>query len=267
MVVLALAFAVTAVLYAMVGFGGGSTYNALLVLGDTPYGLVPAIALICNILVVTGGTFRFARGGHLQWRRVMPFLLASVPAAFIGGRIAVSEIVFIALLGAALLFAGLQLLFTERKEEVKLAQGAVDQSLQLSGGQFFLSGFAGAMIGVLSGIVGIGGGIFLAPVLYALRINGTHWGGPKQIAAASSLFILANSIAGLIGQILKLSSSQEGVFALVPFWPLFIAVFIGGQAGSLLGSTRLRPSIICRMTAVLILYVAIRLLWRLAVML
>ena len=96
-------FALTAALYAAVGFGGGSTYNALLVLNGADYRVLPAIALACNIIVVSGGVWRFSRAGEITLARIAPFLLSSVPAAFLGGRLEVSETVFVGLLGGALL--------------------------------------------------------------------------------------------------------------------------------------------------------------------
>ena len=114
----------------------------------------------------------------------------------------------------------------------------------------------GGAIGLLSGLVGIGGGIFLAPLLYLMR-----WGHARQIAAASSLFILVNSLSGLAGQLMKLQDLALLSLA-APYWPLPIAVLIGGQAGSWLAGHKLDPAIIRRLTALLILYVAARLLWR-----
>ena len=112
---LAAAFALTAALYAMVGFGGGSTYNALLVLADVDYRVLPSIALLCNLIVVTGGTWRYARAGHLDWRFVAPFVLLSMPMAWLGGRLPIERETFVLLLGLSLLAAGLLMLFERRK--------------------------------------------------------------------------------------------------------------------------------------------------------
>lgn len=244
------AFLITALLYASVGFGGGSTYNALLVLGGADYRLMPSIALVCNVIVVCGGVWRFARTGDLSIRRLLPFLAASVPAAWIGGRIPVSETFFIGLLGGALLLSGLHLAFQKTSGDPEIPDG------RSSPARLLFSASAGGAIGLLSGLVGIGGGIFLAPVLYFMR-----WGTPRQIAAASSLFILVNSLSGLTGQLAKL---QDMVLLsqTVPYWPLPIAVFIGGQIGSWLAGYKLDPGLIRRLTALLILYVAVRLIWR-----
>lgn len=248
---LAALFALTALLYALVGFGGGSTYNALLVLNGTDYRILPAIALICNIIVVAGGSWRFWQAGHVSFWRILPWILLSVPAAWLGGRLAVSETLFVGLLGGSLLVAGLQLIF-ERK------QGGEDGAARHVARP--VSYAAGGGIGFLSGMVGIGGGIFLAPILYLLR-----WGGAREIAGTASIFILVNSLAGLAGQLMKLEADYGIVSAtglLRDYWLLFPAVLIGGQIGSRFGSTRIPSALVKRLTAVLILYVATRLLWR-----
>lgn len=247
---LAALFVLTALLYASVGFGGGSTYNALLVLNGTDYRILPAIALICNVIVVAGGSWRFWQAGHISLARILPWIVLSVPAAWLGGRLAVSETLFVGLLGGSLLVAGLQLAF-ERKRAVEEGQARhVARPISYA---------AGGGIGFLSGMVGIGGGIFLAPVLYLLR-----WGGPREIAGNASIFILVNSLAGLAGQLMKLEAEYgvtSAMDVLRDYWLLFPAVLIGGQIGSRLGSTRIPPLLVKRLTAVLILYVAARLLW------
>ena len=240
-------FFAVAALYAAVGFGGGSTYNALLVLHGTDYRILPTLALACNIIVVSGGLWRFSKAGLVSPRALMPFLIASIPAAWIGGRLPVSETVFIGLLGSALLLSGLRLLFQRR---AAITAGGARQT------PLAIALVSGGSIGLLSGVVGIGGGIFLAPVLYWLR-----WDTPRKIAAACSLFILANSAAGLSGQVMKLSDTALLSLA-IPYWPLLPAVFIGGQIGSWLAAQRLNPAYLKRLTAVLILYVAVRLIVR-----
>lgn len=243
---LGLLFFVTAAIYASVGFGGGSTYNALLVLQGTDYRVLPGIALVCNILVVTGGVIRFHFTRQLAIRRLLPFLITSVPAAWLGGRMPLSETLFVALLGGALLISGLYLAFERPQEETFTSDGPRAAGITPYA--------AGAGIGLLSGLVGIGGGIFLAPVLYFMR-----WGTPRQIAAASSLFILLNSISGLAGQVMKLQDTDILHLA-APYWPLLPLVVLGGQIGSWMASRKLPPQIVKRLTAVLLLYVAVRLL-------
>jgi len=245
------AFFITALVYSMVGFGGGSTYNALLVLADTDYRLIPTIALTSNILVVTGGVYWFWRQGHFKLREILPFIALSVPMAWLGGRIPVSEQWFIALLGFSLMVTGVQMLVFPSR----VAAGHRKRLLNP-----WLAGLpSGAAIGLLSGIVGIGGGIFLSPLLHL-----TRWAGPRRIAATSSAFILLNSVAGLIGQWMKQSAGQPGQQwageQLSHFWPLFLAVLVGGQIGSRLGSHHLPERWVKGLTAALVLYVAARLL-------
>jgi len=244
--VLVFLFFATAALYASVGFGGGSTYNALLVLSGADYRILPAIALTCNIIVVAGGTITFARAGEMRWRRLAPFLITSIPAAWAGGRIPVSETLFIGALGFSLLAAGLHLAL-DRKRDADAGSKPVPAAL---------AWVAGAAIGFLSGLAGIGGGIFLAPVLYFI-----HWGRPKEIAAACSVFILVNSLSGLTGQVMKLGDF-ETLSLIGNYWMLFPAVFFGGQIGSRLANLGLSSLAIKQLTAVLILYVSARLLLR-----
>lgn len=244
--VLAFLFFITGALYAAVGFGGGSTYTALLVLSDVDYRILPLLALSCNIIVVTGGVFHFGRSGHLSFHRALPFLFTSVPAAWIGGRLEITELFFVFLLGVALLITGLQMLFENNKP-------ITNASLKSPSPVAFV---IGATIGLLAGLVGIGGGIFLAPILYRL-----NWGTGREIAAMSSIFILANSVAGLSGQLTKLSDNAllaDGIH----YWPLVVGVLLGGNIGSWLGSRKIPTDIIKKTTAVLILYVSARLIWR-----
>lgn len=244
---LALAFFATALLYSAAGFGGGSTYTALLVLGGTDYRAVPILSLLCNVAVVSLGTWRFARAGHVEWRRLWPLCVTSVPAAWIGGRLMIGETLFVGLLGTTLLAAGLVMLWQPawQREGPPIAAGPAVQA------------GAGAALGLLAGVVGIGGGIFLAPLLYLLR-----WGSPKRIAAACAVFILVNSLAGLAGQASKGLAAAGSVIG--DYWMLFPAVALGGLLGSSLGSGRLDPKWVRVLTSLLVLYVAARLLMRVA---
>jgi len=242
MIGLALGFLATALVYAIAGFGGGSTYNALLVLAEVDYRAVPILALCCNIIVVAVGSFRFARAGHIDWRRIWPLIILSVPLAWLGGRLETPEFMFVGLLALSLLVSGLLMLWQPRWQR----EGEAPRRGK------WLESIAGGALGFLAGVVGIGGGIFLAPLLYMLR-----WGKERAIAGTCALFILVNSIAGLTGQLTKDDASVST--ALADHWPLFPAVLVGGLIGSLLGSQRLDPKHVRVVTAVLVLYVAIRL--------
>lgn len=241
------AFFATALLYASVGFAGGSTYTALLLLVGVGQKTLPIISLLCNLIVSTGGTIKFARAGLVPWRRLWPLLAVSVPAALIGGMLPVSKTVFVLLLGGSLIVAGILLLFhrepRERGDEVR---------------RFALVGpVVAAPLGLLAGIVGIGGGIFLAPVLHLIG-----WDRAKRVAASASVFILVNSIAGLVGQLVKSGSDSIASPVLLAYWPLAVAVLIGGQIGSRAGVQILPAILLRRLTALLIIFAATYLLWK-----
>jgi uncharacterized protein len=247
MFALAAAFFVTAALYASVGFGGGSTYTALLTLGGVDFSILPAVSLICNVIVVGGGAVRYIRAREVDWARVLPLVLVSAPFALLGGLTPIKQDTFALILALALLVAGLLLLFQQKTEASTAPRNKASAFDYL----------AGAGTGYLAGLVGIGGGIFLAPILHF-----TRWGSPRAIAATACLFILVNSLAGLIGQATKLGAS--GISGLTDYWPLAIAVLIGGQIGSFASLKLLSQNLVRRATGLLILYVAGQLLWKLA---
>ncbi len=236
-------FALVALVYASVGFGGGSTYTALLGLWGVDYKLIPVISLLCNIIVVTGGSMRFIRAGLVDWRAVLPLLLVSAPFAFVGGLVPLKQWLFLLILGGTLLLSAIALI----AQPDKMSPRTLPKPALL-----FISG----TVGLLAGLSGIGGGIFMAPVLHLIR-----WSDPRRIAAFASLYILINSITGLTGQILK-AGPQSLAGPGAEFWPLLLAVFIGGQLGSMMGMRYLTPQLLRAMTALLVGYAAIRLLWQ-----
>jgi uncharacterized membrane protein YfcA len=247
MPVLALLFFVTAVLYASVGFGGGSTYNALLVLADTDYRVLPSVALVCNLIVVTGGVWQYWRSGDLRLAFALPFVALSIPMAWFGGTVPIQRETFVMLLGLSLLAAGLAMWFQPAQ-----SKAAPPGSPLVN---WFVGLPLGAVVGFLAGMVGIGGGIFLAPLLHVLRLA-----EPKRIAATASFFIMVNSIAGLVGQTMKQGTTAH-LDRLTDYLWLGVAVFIGGQIGSRLSAQALSGRVVKRITAVLVLYVAARLLY------
>ncbi len=237
-------FFMVAIVYSMVGFGGGSSYIALLVIFDFPYQIIPPLALICNIIVVTGGSYIFIKAGHFCWRLLLPFIITSIPAAYLAGTVPLDKHIFLLILSLTLLCAGIRMLLTN--DTTSVSHKDLDHKKVWAVGLPL-----GAGIGALSGFVGIGGGIFLSPILHNL-----NWGKPKQISALASVFILVNSIFGLIGQLQKHSQFE---FLQDYFW-LPLAVLIGGQIGSQLGANKISPIVIRKLTAVVVLVVALRIL-------
>ncbi len=247
MPILVLLFLVTAALYASVGLGGGSTYNALLVLADTDYRILPSVALICNLIVVTGGVWQYRRSGDLSLTFALPFVALSIPMAWFGGSVPIERNTFVMLLGLSLLAAGLAMWFQPAE-----SKAAPPGSPLVN---WFVGLPVGGVIGLLAGMVGIGGGIFLAPCLHLLRLAPA-----KRIAATSSFFIMVNSIAGLIGQTRK-HGTMVHLEQLTDYVWLAVAVLVGGQIGSRLSTQALSGRFVKRLTAVLVIYVAGRLLY------
>lgn len=235
-------FFIVALFYASVGFGGGSSYLALLVLWKVPYAVIPVIALICNIVVVSGNSFHYLRAGHLNWRLAVPLTAASIPLAYIGGRLPIDKETFTIILFVSLLVAGTRLLVQYRRYDKD--PGTYKKM------PVWLGIAIGAVLGFLAGVTGIGGGIFLAPVLYNLRA-----GSPRQIAATTSLFILLNSISGLLGQLHKGIPIQ----VVTEYWCLSLLVLFGGQIGNVMTLKWIPARFTALFTALLVLFVAGRL--------
>lgn len=216
MIWLPAAFFVTALLYASVGFGGGSTYSALLALSGVDYRILPLIALSCNIVVVAGSSVRFARAGVTPWRGALSLTAIAAPAALLGGLTPIGEGTFLTVLGVSLVLTALTMFLP-----VVSMDGEPHPATRLLP-------FAALPLGYLAGLVGIGGGIFLAPLLHL-----TRWNEARAIAATASLFILVNSVLGMVGQVLKGGEGRLLVAVDIGL-PLILAVAIGGQIGSLL---------------------------------
>ena len=241
MIILSILFFITAILYSSVGFGGGSTYLALLLLWDVPYYIFPIIALGCNIIVVSGNSFNYIRAGNLNIKLLLPYLLGSIPFAFIGGSIEIDKNIFEIILFVVLAVAGLLLLFNFKSYG---NHSKIYKSLPL-----FFSIPIGIILGFVSGIVGIGGGIFLSPILYLLKAA-----NPNHITTTVSLFILINSIFGIFGQITKDINLHE----ITNYLYLLIAVFVGGQIGNFLNIKIIPTRILALITSLLVIFVAAR---------
>ncbi len=239
-----LLFFFVAILYSSVGFGGGSSYLAILALTSLGFIQLRAISLLCNIVVVSGGTYVYFRNGYFNWKKIMPLAFLSVPFAFLGGFVKISQTFFFVLLGGTLLIAALLMWISNYIKSKPIHE---------EGNSVLKDGFTGGFIGFISGMVGVGGGVFLAPVLYLSR-----WDTSKRIAATTSFFILVNSIAGLIGQYQNPDFYFEPNIAFV----LMLTVFFGGQIGSRLSATKISPIVLKRITAVLIAFVGLRILYK-----
>lgn len=239
---LTLIFFIVALLYATIGFGGGSSYLATLAYFDVPFDLLPKIGLICNLLVVSGGSWHYFKKGHINKALITPFVISSVPAAFLGGLYPIKEKTFLALLATLLLLSGVRLLVNTAPR---------DGDAQLP--NYKLALIIGTLLGLVSGLVGLGGGIFLSPLM--LNLN---WGKAKEVAATASVFILFNSLAGLAGQMFK--ANPSGV---LEFWPLYLSVIVGGQIGSRLGTSSIATDrFLKKATGLLVLFIAVNLFWK-----
>ena len=245
MLLLAILFFVTAILYSSVGFGGGSTYLAILLIWGVPYFIFPVIALCCNIIVVSGNCFSYIKSGNLNLKLLIPYLIGSIPFAYIGGSLPIEKKLFEILLFAVLAVAGTLLLFNFRSYDDK------ESSYRKIPVTFSI--LIGGALGFISGVVGIGGGIFLSPILFLIRA-----GRPKHIVTAASLFILINSISGIIGQLTKNAVLSEAN----DYWYLLVGVLIGGQIGNFLNLKIFPTRVLALVTAILVIFVAIRMGFR-----
>lgn len=245
MTLLSILFLVTAVFYSSVGFGGGSTYLALLLIWGIPYTIFPILALTCNIVVVSGNCFNYIRAGNLNLRMLMPYLIGSIPFAFFGGFLPINKTIFEILLFFTLSIAGTLLLLNFKAYDNK---NLVNKEIPI-----VLSISIGGIIGFVSGIVGIGGGIFLSPILFLLRS-----GNAQHIATTASLFILINSVSGIVGQLTKNNILNE----LSNYWFLALAVLIGGQIGNFLNLKVFSVRTLVLVTAFLVLFIAMRIGYR-----
>jgi len=235
---LTFAILVVAFLYSSVGHAGASGYIAVMSL----FGLAPAVikptALVLNIFVACIGTWLFWRAGHFSWRLFWPFAILAVPMAFLGGYLKLPTHHFKVLVGIVLLFSGARFLFRPSDDSVA-HEPPLSAAIPIGGG-----------LGLLSGLTGTGGGIFLTPLLLFM-----HWSRTKTAAAVSALFILINSISGLLG---NLSSTRRfPSFAIM----LAVAAVAGGSAGAYLGSTRFDHTWIKRLLAVVLLIAGAKLIF------
>ncbi|WP_276502355.1 sulfite exporter TauE/SafE family protein [Terrimonas pollutisoli] len=228
-----------AFLYASVGHGGASGYLALMAIFGIAPDVMKPTALLLNLFVSLTSFIQFYRGQHFKWKLFLPFAIASIPMAYVGGLVTVDAVIYKKILGLLLIIPIIRFLFFRNI--------TIDE---LKKPNIFLSLLIGAAIGLLSGLIGIGGGIILSPILLLLK-----WSDMKQTAAISALFIFVNSIAGLAGQLTK------GIqFSNDMYWYVIIA-FVGGICGAYFGSLRFRQDILKYMLAVVLMVAAYKLLF------
>jgi uncharacterized membrane protein YfcA len=231
-------FLFMAVLYASVGQGGGSGYlAAMALLGVAPEN-IRQTALTLNVVVAGIGLVKFARAGFFDWRLCLPFVVASVPAAFLGGALSLPSEVFKPTVAVILLWAAGLLIRRPQPRELS-PQGKPPHLVALG---------AGGGIGLISGLIGIGGGIFLAPLLILRR-----WADPKTTAGLSSAFILVNSLSALVGVV----SHSPGFPALLPVWMVVVAA--GGWVGADYGAKRLSPQALQKVLAGVLVIASVKL--------
>lgn len=229
--------ALAAFLYASVGHGGASGYLAAMSLAGLAPAAMKPTALLLNLLVSSLASWRFYRAGHFRWRLFWPFAGASIPLAFVGGALQLSDPLYRRLLGAALVLAIFRLLLPVREPQAP-APPPLPPALA-----------CGAVLGLASGVLGIGGGIFLSPLLLL-----AGWAGVKETAAVSAVFILVNSAAGLAGHLSSLGSVPAAA------WGWAAAAFLGGLGGAELGSRGLPPEWLKRVLAAVLAVAAAKLL-------
>lgn len=233
-----LVFLVSA-LYASVGNAGASGDIAAMGLLGVPAASMKPIALILNLFVASIATYRFYRSGYFSWRLFWPFALTSVPAAFLGGRISLPGHIYRPVVGVILLFAA-----------YRLVRSAIQSPAESTTRVPLVAGLLwGAGIGLLSGLTGVGGGIFLSPLLLL-----AGWAEARQAAAVSAAFILVNSIAGLAGNLSAVHQVPVLVLWLIP------AAALGGFAGSWFGSRRLNPATLRLLLAAVLVAAAIKMI-------
>ncbi|MDR9458117.1 MAG: sulfite exporter TauE/SafE family protein [Salegentibacter sp.] len=229
-----------ALFYSSVGFGGGSSYLAILSLFLTEFYEIRSTALILNICVVSIGILGFLRNRVISLRLFWPFLVTSIPMAYLGTQLMLSQKLFFLVLGSSLVLAGFFLLLKYFKEQLESKKFSKNKKL-----------FLGGTIGLLSGVSGIGGGIFLSPIL-----NLMQWRNPRIVASLASVFIMVNSVAGVIG--LHVSGTFQINFDFL--LKLLIAVFLGGSLGSYLTNKKFNLKFLGVLTALLVFYVGLKLI-------
>lgn len=231
-IIVALLFFLTAVLYASVGHAGASGYLAIMALFGFAAPVMRPVALTLNIIVALIGTYKFYRAGNFSWRVFLPFAAGSIPFAFIGGALTLPTLVYKPIIGAVLLYSAYRLFLTSRR---------IGDDAKHTPVPVWIGVGVGIAIGLLSGLTGVGGGIFLSPLIVLM-----NWADARHTAGVSAAFILVNSVAGLLGH----SAGISNLPASIPVWA--VAVVVGGYLGAEYGSRRFSNATIKRLLAVVL---------------
>jgi len=213
-------FAIVAFFYASVGLGGGSSYTALLAIFGASTATIPMVSLTLNVLVTTIGSIVFLSRRHARVRLIVPFLITSIPMAYVGGMLHLPKTLFYIVLLVSLAFATIRIYFPKETKPLPLDNR----------GKFFLALGCGAVLGLVAGIAGIGGGVYLVPLILLLGL-----GTAKEAAACGAFFIWVNSMAGLAARL------QYNSIDLVFYLPLIVCALSGGLMGSMMGAGRFNP--------------------------
>jgi uncharacterized membrane protein YfcA len=236
-VLIMLAIFVVAILYSSVGHGGASGYLAVMALLAVAPEITRPTALVLNVFVATIGTIQFYRAGYFSWRTFLPFAVTSIPFAFVGGLITLPTTAYKIVLGIVLILAAIRLAWNLRSEA------------EIKEPNIIIAVMIGAIIGLLSGLVGVGGGIFLTPILLLM-----NWSETKTAAGVSAMFILVNSISGLAGNYSQVVSLPSNV------WIWVMAAVVGGVIGSTLGAKRFDSLTLRRVLALVLLFAGVKLM-------
>lgn len=230
---LAISFFVVAFAYSSVGLGGGSSYTAIMAIVGLSAVLIPTLTLTLNLFVTAIGSYHFIRNKHANFALVLPFLISSMPMAYVGGSLHLGKEVFQYVLLASLIVVAVRIYILG--ELTTRFYPTDSQKLLIAIG-------SGSILGLVAGIVGIGGGIYLIPLILIFNL-----GSAKEAAACASIFIFLTSMTGLLARL------QNHEVDLLAYWPLFAAVVVGGFAGSKLGATTLNPKVMEKVLGVIVL--------------
>ena len=226
-------FFIVAFTYSSVGLGGGSSYTALMAIFGINSLAIPMVSLSLNLFVTSIGSFNFIRNKHAKIKLILPFLISSIPMAYLGGSLNLPKEIFYWVLLISLIFVAARIyLWQSMSFQLNLNKNE----------KIIISLIAGSVLGLIAGIVGIGGGVYLVPLIIILDL-----GTEKEAAACGAIFIWLNSASGLLSRL------QYNLIDLTNYIPLIIAVIAGGALGSYMGSFKFSPKVMDKMLGLVII--------------